>query len=83
MVNAKVKFVTVQNFFSFFLRFSLSGKMAQKDANIIIGQILDACLKVHCELGPGLFESLYEEVLLYELNKRSLSVQKQKTIPVI
>lgn len=57
--------------------------MAQKDANIIIAQILDACLKVHCELGPGLFESLYEEVLLYELNKRSLSVQKQKAIPVI
>lgn len=57
--------------------------MAQKDANIIIGQILDACLKIHCELGPGLFESLYEEVLLYELNKRSLSVQKQKAIPVI
>ena len=57
--------------------------MAQKDANIIIAQILDACLKVHCELGPGLFESLYEEVLLYELNKRLLSVQKQKAIPVI
>ncbi len=57
--------------------------MDTKDANIIIAQILDASIKVHSELGPGLFESLYEEVLLYELNKRSLSVQKQKAIPVI
>lgn len=57
--------------------------MAPKDINIITGQILDACIKVHSELGPGLFESLYEEVLLYELKKRLLSVQKQKAIPVI
>ncbi len=57
--------------------------MAPKDANIITGQILDACIKVHSELGPGLFESLYEEVLLYELSKRLLSVQKQRAIPVI
>jgi len=57
--------------------------MTPTDANIITGQIPDASIKVHSELGPGLFESLYEEVLLYELNKRSLSVQKQKAIPVI
>ena len=57
--------------------------MPSKDANIIIGIILDACIKVHSELGPGLFESVYEGVLTYELVKRSLSVQKQKPIPVI
>jgi GxxExxY protein len=51
--------------------------------NAITGNILDACLKIHNELGPGLFESVYEQVLFYELNKRSLSVQKQKPIPVI
>jgi len=54
-----------------------------KDVNIIIGIILDACIKIHSELGPGLFESVYEEVLMYELIKRSLSVQRQKAIPVI
>jgi len=57
--------------------------MPSKDANIIIGIILDACIKIHSELGPGLFESVYEEVLMYELIKRSLSVQRQKAIPVI
>ncbi len=34
-------------------------------------------------MGPGLFESVYEDVLIYELAKRSFSVQKQKGIPVV
>ena len=57
--------------------------MPAQDANIIIKSILDACIKIHNELGPGLFESIYEEVLMYELIKRSFQVQKQKAIPVI
>ena len=54
-----------------------------KNVNNITGQILDACIKIHNELGLGLFESVYEEVLMYELIKRELTVQKQKAIPVI
>lgn len=53
------------------------------NVNAITGDILDACIKIHNELGPGLFESVYEEVLFYELTKRSLPVQRQKGIPVI
>jgi GxxExxY protein len=57
--------------------------MMQKDVNHITGQILDAGIKVHNDLGPGLFESIYEQVLSYELNKRGFCIQKQKTIPVM
>ena len=57
--------------------------MSTKDPNIITGLILNSCIKIHNELGPGLFESVYEQVLMYELTKRSLSVQKQKPIPLI
>lgn len=57
--------------------------MVQKDPNIIIGLILEASIKIHQELGPGLYESVYEQVLMYELIKKSLSVQKQKAIPLI
>ncbi len=57
--------------------------MSFKDPNIITGIVLDACIKIHNVLGPGLFESVYVEVLMYELKKRSLSVQKQKPIPLI
>jgi GxxExxY protein len=57
--------------------------MSTQEANSTIGQILDACIKIHSELGPGLFESVYEELLMYELVKRSFTVQKQKPIPLI
>ena len=50
--------------------------------NEIATIIVDACFKVHTTLGPGLLESVYEAVLLYELEKRGLSVTKQQAIPV-
>ncbi|MDB5210156.1 MAG: hypothetical protein JWQ30_983 [Sediminibacterium sp.] len=57
--------------------------MNSQEVNTIIKSILDACIKIHNELGPGLFESVYEQVLTYELIKRSFDVQRQKPIPVI
>ncbi len=45
--------------------------------------IVDCCFKIHTTLGPGLLESVYEEVLAYELNNRNLKFNKQKGLPVI
>jgi GxxExxY protein len=45
--------------------------------NAIAKVIVDCCLKLHRALGPGLFESVYEEALCYELTKRSLQCKKQ------
>ena len=45
--------------------------------------IVDSCYKIHTTLGPGLLESVYEEVLFYELTKRSLNLKRQAGIPVI
>ena len=46
--------------------------------------ILDTAFEIHKELGPGLFESVYEEIMAYELkNKHGLYVERQKPIPVI
>ncbi len=42
------------------------------EINEITVQIIDASIKIHIELGPGLLESVYEEVLYYELTKRGL-----------
>jgi len=44
--------------------------------------IVDAALKVHRELGPGLLESVYEGVLEFELRKRGHEVERQKPIAV-
>jgi GxxExxY protein len=41
--------------------------------NEIAKQILDAAFRVHTKLGPGLFESVYEVIMAYELKKRGLS----------
>ena len=45
--------------------------------------IVDVSYKIHTKLGPGLLESVYEAVLYYELTKKGLSVERQKSIPVI
>ncbi|MGB0863832.1 MAG: GxxExxY protein [Saprospiraceae bacterium] len=51
--------------------------------NEITGAIVDASLKVHRALGPGLLESVYEEVLAYELANRGFEVHRQVAIPVV
>lgn len=45
--------------------------------------IVDKCIKIHRALGPGLLESVYEEILFYELTKSKLKCQKQVAVPVI
>jgi len=45
--------------------------------------IVDVAFKVHSKLGPGLLESVYEEILYFEFKKLGLNVERQKAIPVI
>lgn len=46
--------------------------------------VLDVAFDMHKTLGPGLFESVYESVMEYELvNTFNLSVKKQVVLPVI
>lgn len=52
------------------------------EINDITDQIVDAGIKVHSALGPGLLESTYEACLMYELNKRGISVRNQVPLPV-
>ncbi len=46
----------------------------------ITGEIIDAALKIHQGLGPGLLESVYESVLAKALEKRGFKVERQKPI---
>lgn len=50
--------------------------------NEIATQVVDAALKIHKTLGPGLLEKAYEECLAYELRKRALYVEQQKGFPL-
>ena len=42
--------------------------------------VVDAAYKIHNKLGPGLLESVYEIVLVHELKKLGLHIERQ--IPV-
>jgi GxxExxY protein len=44
--------------------------------------IVDRCFKIHNALGPGLLESVYEEILAFELRKSELNITRQQGIPV-
>jgi GxxExxY protein len=58
--------------------------MIVMDVNELSKIVLDVAFSMHRELGPGLLESVYEEVMYYELvNEHGLNVQRQKPIPVI
>ncbi|WP_421992127.1 GxxExxY protein [Qipengyuania sp.] len=48
----------------------------------ISGTVIDECIALHRELGPGLFESVYEAVLAGRLEKRGLRVARQVPVPV-
>lgn len=52
------------------------------DENELSTIIIGKCIDIHRELGPGLLESVYEEILAYELSDIGLGVQRQKGIPV-
>lgn len=51
--------------------------------NEISKTIVDCSIKIHKTLGPGLFESVYETALEYELQKSGLYVLTQVAIPVV
>lgn len=53
------------------------------EINDITSVIIEESIYIHRVLGPGLLESVYEEVLYYRLIKRGLQVQRQHGIPVI
>jgi GxxExxY protein len=44
--------------------------------------IVDAAIKVHSSLGPGLLESAYQVCLAHELTKRGLHVSCEVTLPI-
>lgn len=50
--------------------------------NDITYQIRGAIYDVYKNLGPGLLESVYEEAMVYELQKRGLKVERQKEVPI-
>ena len=51
-------------------------------ADAVARQVVDAGLKVHRTLGPGLLESVYEACLVQEFHLRGLGVRRQVPLPI-
>ncbi len=45
--------------------------------------VVDLAYKIHTRLGPGLLESVFEAIMLYELRKLGLRAENQVDVPVI
>ncbi|WP_372806175.1 GxxExxY protein [Pontiella sp.] len=50
--------------------------------NEIARVVVDAAFQIHKETGPGLLERVYEIVLMDELVRRGLFVQRQVAVPI-
>jgi GxxExxY protein len=51
--------------------------------NQVSGIVVNAAMRVHSVLGPGLLESAYQVCLEQELRKRGLRVEAQLGLPVV
>jgi iron complex transport system substrate-binding protein len=54
----------------------------QRSLNEVSGEIVDAALKIHARLGPGLLETVYEVLLAHELERRGHKVERQRPVPI-
>lgn len=52
-------------------------------AERVVREVVDAGLKVHRALGPGLLEAAYEHCLAYELECRRLRVERHLPLPIV
>jgi GxxExxY protein len=50
--------------------------------NDISFRIIEAAIKIHRALGPGLLESIYRTCLIYELAEAGLKVVAEQLVPV-
>jgi GxxExxY protein len=53
------------------------------DLREMTGLIIGSALRIHTALGPGMFESVYREVLADDLTRKGLLVEVEKTFPIV
>ena len=53
-----------------------------KSIDEITGMVVDAAVNIHKNFGPGLLESVYEKILMAELQMRGLKVECQKPLSI-
>jgi GxxExxY protein len=59
------------------------GEGTSSEIERVAHEIVDAAFKIHTKVGPGILESAYQTLMIYELTKRGLSVEKEVPVPVV
>jgi GxxExxY protein len=52
------------------------------EINELTGIVVNTCIRIHTQIGPGCFERVYEEILYYELQKQNVLVYRQLMLPI-
>ena len=56
--------------------------MSESDRSTLTGIVIEECIRIHRDLGPGLLESVYETVLAGALMRRGLKVDRQLPVDI-
>jgi GxxExxY protein len=59
------------------------GETTTPEIERVAREIVDAAFKIHMKTGPGLLESAYQTLMIYELTKRGLVVEKEVPVPLV
>jgi GxxExxY protein len=57
--------------------------VTKEELNLLSKGTLNAAYRIHTAFGPGLLESAYTALLVYELRKSGLDVKTEVPVPVI
>ncbi len=52
------------------------------DENRVAAVVIEVAIQLHRSLGPGLLESVYETIMVYELQQRGIDARRQVPIPI-
>lgn len=50
------------------------------DIEVVVSQVLDTSFAIHSDLGPGLLENVYEQVLANRLSRQGLKIDRQMPV---
>lgn len=59
------------------------GETTSGEIERVAHEVVDAAFKIHSKVGPGLLESAYQTLMIHELTKRGLTIEKEVPVPVI
>ncbi len=60
----------------------VEGTPVDRQLEALATQTIDAAVKLHIALGPGLLESVYAQLLAAELRRRGLQVERHRRVPI-